>query len=291
MIPGPYRDSSGWYEEDAERSIVIRYFTDEWAADGADVSTLRDDAEQSIRDHFPSRWEQVNGRELLPGESVNKDRQVWTEQHRGAFVSRAAWAAESDPDLMLVTAHRASDGVEAQYLVPRAEYREALQAGERGSDHRMAIDPARHPMLPPLDATAGSAPAPTLYKPVIPSGSALSQMYIDGDITATSRDRIARDLARRWRQEDGAVLSLQELVETQGVTARSAHQEGTAIKYRLIQPSPSGGQYVLQVFDRVRGLGEWGEHPQLPAPAARLTIWFWAYLPSIVAPTNAFDAA
>ena len=186
-------------------------------------------------------------------------------------MSRAAWAAESDPDLVLVTAHRASDGVEAQYLVPRAEYREALRAGERGSDHRMAIDPSRHPMLPPLDATAGSAPAPALYKPVIPSGSALSQMYIDGDITATARDRIARDLDRRWRQDDGAVLSLQELVETQGVTARSAHQEGTAIKDRLIQPSPSGGQYVLPVSKATFDLLDVIPDDRSPAEVARQT--------------------
>ena len=245
LIPTALRNSNGWYEEDCEINIPLHYFPEAWARlphVTASVDELTTSTDQAIKDWFPDKWEAANGRELEPGESQQKDRLLWTTAHENHFVVTSARAAETDPEVVRVTSRRKSDGAVAEFLVPRAEY-DTRRDGDRGRDGRFAVDPARHPMLPP--APDIPKPAPVLHKPRIPTAI---ERQADPTLTPTARNRIAKDLNKRWRQEDGSVLTLREIIEQQGVSGKSAYSQGASIKYALTQPTPNGiGHYSLAI--------------------------------------------
>ncbi|MFV0375591.1 DUF7007 domain-containing protein [Microbacterium sp.] len=255
LIPAALRNSSGWYEEDCEINIPLHYFPDEWCSQSwvrQDPDTLRDETDQSIKDWFPTQWEAANGRELAPGESRTKDQRCWLEAQGDAPIATSAAGAETDPGMLVVTARahgHDGNGEHAEYLVPRDEYQAARDKDQQqlGQDGRFVIDPARHRRLPPQAPAPGNVPALVRYPDDRLSASALSQQYIDGDLTATARDRVAKDLGQRWRRADGNVESLRDILAA-GVNGKTAYQEGSAMKYAILQPSADGKHtYSLRV--------------------------------------------
>lgn len=241
-IPAPLRRASGWYEEDLEAAIVVRYFPEAFSTAERDAEQRRDAAEETIKNWMPDEWEKVNGRELSPGESREKDKSAWTERHKAEPIVRSAITADSDPELVRVSVE---DG--SEYLVPKAEYRARADNDEPGRDGRFIVDPARHPKLPPKPAEPKRERVAHKQVPEsVVSGSALSQAYIDGALTAAARDSIAKDLGQRWRRDDGRVESLREIV-TQNEVALTAYENGTSMEYAVIQRRPNGQTSSMKV--------------------------------------------
>ncbi|MGN7187054.1 DUF7007 domain-containing protein [Microbacterium enclense] len=259
LIPAALRNSSGWYEEDCEINIPLHYFPDEWCAQDwvkNEPAKLADETDRSIKDWFPEQWEKANGRELEPGESRKKDERNWFLNHRDVPIVTSASRAESDPDTVVVTARIGGhDGDPAavtseEYLVPRAEYDTRIDKTrqEPGQNGRFVVDPARHPKLPPKPARPRKTGEVVKVDPHTISASALSQAYIEGVVTATPRDRVAKDLGQRWRRADGRVESLRDILEEQGVSGKTAYQEGGSLKYALLQPTVDcTGHHSLRV--------------------------------------------
>lgn len=239
MIPLPLRNSSGWYEEDCEINIPLRYFPAEFAAlphkrDRWTPESLQADSDQSIKDRFPDKWEVANGRELEPGESRQKDILIWAKAHETDFVVTSARKAESDPDLVRVTARRKSDGAEGEYLIPKAEY-ESRRDGDRGRDGRFAVDLTRHAQLPPAPKAAPEL-APTLHKVALPG---LHEFMADPVMTRAANERVWGDLGKRWKLRDGRTRTLRELVEEDGVEGLSAWTDRARLQYSVSIPSGS----------------------------------------------------
>ncbi len=248
VIPPALRDQTGWYEEDMEVNIVRRYFSDEWA--GAhwvhdDAATIREDADASIRHWLPDGWEAANGRVLAPGESRVKDEAAWLARHAGEPVVISASRAESDADLLRVSAN--VDGARHEYLVPREEYETRSAGTELGQNGRFVVDPSRHPRLPSADPARPAAP--TVVKVTVPSAL---ERQADRALTAVAKDRISRDLHKRWRHTDDSgatvVRSLEEIISTDGLEGKGAFLQGGKMVYSLHQPTPEGrGHYGFPV--------------------------------------------
>lgn len=249
QIPIALRNSSGWYEEDCEYNIPARYFPAEFAhqphlTDRHTADSMRESAEQSIMEWFPEKWEAANGRELQPGESRVKDEKAWALAHMDVPIATSACSAKSDPEMVVVTAqnggHDGDRSTVAQYLVPRSEYRAGRgENDEPGRAGRFVVDPARHPKLPMTPPPAHKPPARIVIPEERVSASALSQAYIDGAITATARDRIAKDMNQCWRRADGSIETVRDILEA-GVKGKTAYQDGASMQYAILQTSPDG---------------------------------------------------
>ncbi|PDT00459.1 hypothetical protein CO666_30545 [Rhizobium chutanense] len=129
------RKSSPWYEEDSEWAIVALTFPDLF------TSYERKCADETIRNSWPSAWEEIHGRELAPGQSWTKDREAFERKHAGDWIVISAIFSSHHADMTEVIATRGGgrDGraEEMRFLVPRAEYAARDRFG-------FVIDPDRH---------------------------------------------------------------------------------------------------------------------------------------------------
>lgn len=125
---------SGFYEEDAEWAIVALTFPDLFTV------FERKCADRTIRDCLPESWESIFGRLLAPGESMEKDRRAFEQQHANDWVVISALRSDHHPGMTEVIATRGGrrdHGVEERrFLVPSADY----EVGRFG----FAIDETRH---------------------------------------------------------------------------------------------------------------------------------------------------
>ena len=129
------RKSSPWYEEDAEWAIVALSFPDLFTA------YERECADKTIRNSWPSAWEEIHGRELAPGQSWTKDREAFERKHAGDWIVISAIISSHHAEMTEVIATRGGrrDGQaeEMRFLVPRPEYAARDRFG-------FVIDPGRH---------------------------------------------------------------------------------------------------------------------------------------------------
>jgi len=230
-IPRPYRKSSGWYEEDCERNIVEFYhhdavWPDREGAERAESVAFRD---ERLRYWFPDAWEKVNGRELEPGESGVKDERVWGEQNADEYVVRSTETIEDG--LLLVTARRASTGDEDRFILNRAQYEQARAeaADELGSAHRFRV---------PAGITPQPRPVPAPPKPAF-----TAVPTVDG-LTAAAAKKLAEDLAKRWRLDDGSVLTLREQIEQGHITGKRVIVSDSGTREYYLE---DGGAGILRV--------------------------------------------
>jgi hypothetical protein len=244
VIPAALRNSSGWYEEDCEAAFVVRYHAEDWARglppsseDLEDrVNRVREEADDSIKRWFPEKWETANGRVLQPGESRLKDEREWEKRHAGSPIARSSRKSELDRDYVVVSA-----GAD-EFIVPKAEWDARMNNQELGQDGRFVVDPARHPKLPPK----GAKPAKPLHR----AAPSREDVRADHTLTETARFRVNEDLAKRWRVNDGRVLSLREYIEMEGVEHKSAYAEGGGRRtYALVGPGGVSLKVSKATFD------------------------------------------
>lgn len=217
-IPAPYRNRSGWYDEDDDRRVVELVHFDAVARPDADRTRAERLAaiDKSIRDQRPTQWEKVNGRILEPGESYGKDVQTWSADNADEYVVIAQKTIEDG--LLLVTAKRESTGDTDRFILTRAE-RDAAQdssLGELGASGRFRV---------PEGVKAQSRPEPAPLKPAytaVPSTEGL---------TAAAAKKVQSDLDTRWRlRDDGSVKTLRQQIEDGHITSKSVYVNDSGVR-------------------------------------------------------------
>lgn len=115
------RARGGWYEEDEGWAIVAITFPHLF------TSYERRCAERPIRDSWPDAWEAIFGTVLQPGESREKDRRAFEQEHAGDWIVVSAIASDQQPGFVEVVAtpggRRGAGTEERRFLVPSDEYR------------------------------------------------------------------------------------------------------------------------------------------------------------------------
>lgn len=210
-IPAPLRNSDGWYEEDCDFQIVVMSFPD------AFPQLNPEEAERSVKTWSPDRWEKATGRTLAPGESMIKDRAVWTAAHATDFVTTSARNDADDPGSVLVTAKQRSTGEQRRFRVPKAEY-EGRHQGELGQEGRFLIDLDRHEDI---------TPPPVPVEP-LPRYTGINE----AGLTSVQRAALEKDLNKRWRHSDGRVSTLREVIGA-GLTGKDVYLDGDRREYVL----------------------------------------------------------
>lgn len=212
-IPAPFRNRSGWYEEDGDRVFVELYHYDALfnrpQDDPADRSERLAAFDQKIRDYYPDQYEKAHRVTLAPGESTWKDRRVWGEDNADEYVMTAQERIEDG--LILVHATRQSTGDKDRFVLTPAQRDAALEdaAAELGADGRFRV---------PEGATPQPRPEPA---PIIPGYTSVPS--IDG-LTAAAAKKVQADLAQRWRlSATGESLSLRQLIERGDITEKRVY--------------------------------------------------------------------
>ncbi|MDK1376384.1 MULTISPECIES: hypothetical protein [unclassified Sinorhizobium] len=128
------RADSGWYEEDAAWAIVALTFRHLF------TTYERKCADNTIRDSWPEAWEMISDRSLAPGESYEKDRRVFAQEHAGDWIVTAALRSDHRPGMTEVIAtiggNRSERAEARRFLVPSDDY----AVGRFG----FVIDEAKH---------------------------------------------------------------------------------------------------------------------------------------------------
>ncbi|MBX5173527.1 hypothetical protein HJB84_27335 [Rhizobium sp. NZLR1b] len=129
------RKSSPWYEEDAEWAIVALTFQDLFTV------YERRCADETVRNSWPSAWEEIHGRELAPGQSATKDRNSFASKHAGDWIVISAIYSSHHAGMTEVVATRGGmrdqRADERRFLAPSAEYATRARFG-------FVIDEVRH---------------------------------------------------------------------------------------------------------------------------------------------------
>lgn len=122
-MPAPLRIAGGWYEEDCEWALVVlglpQHFTDK----------QRQDALQTVKDVFPTRYEDWTGETLPITESYEKCRRKFFEDNAEKLVAVSAfgsWHEKVPQGWVGIAAVKGGvwvAGVQTLwFLVPEAEY-------------------------------------------------------------------------------------------------------------------------------------------------------------------------
>ena len=135
------RSLSGFYEEDAEWAAVAQALPDLF------TGYERRLADETLRNHWPEVWEAIHGRSLQPGESRERDRQIFECQHALDWIVIAAVSSDRFHGFAETTATlggQRGPGVERRhFLIPSAEYEPGLFG--------FVVDPARYQDLTDVD--------------------------------------------------------------------------------------------------------------------------------------------
>ncbi|MDO8931785.1 MAG: hypothetical protein Q7U97_05265 [Rhodocyclaceae bacterium] len=139
------RDSGGWYEEDAAWAAVAIAWPDLFTGYESRL------AEETLRNSWPEAWEAIHGRGLRPGESRERDRQIFEAEHAVDWIVISAVRSDHQPGFTEVIATRSGkrdpQSEERCFLVPAEEYR----VGCLG----FVVDEARHAPYTGLSSFAG----------------------------------------------------------------------------------------------------------------------------------------
>lgn len=120
LVPAPYRNDGGWYEEDIEWAKVAAAFPDLF------TSYERACADRTLRDAEPDAYEAVNGIVLEPGASHTKDARRFAREHAQDWIVISAINSRRHPGLVECVATRGGErrpgSEERRFLVDAAIY-------------------------------------------------------------------------------------------------------------------------------------------------------------------------
>ncbi|MDI4655871.1 MULTISPECIES: DUF7007 domain-containing protein [Xanthobacter] len=121
MVHPMLRAEGGWYEEDEAWAIVAITFPHLFTA------FERRCAEQTVKDSWPEAWETIFGIILAPGESREKDRRSFEQQHAGDWIVVSAITSNREKGMVEVVAtmggRRGPGTEERRFLIPSSQYR------------------------------------------------------------------------------------------------------------------------------------------------------------------------
>jgi hypothetical protein len=113
------RARGGWYEEDSAWAAVAQAFPELF------TDYERRHADRTIRDWYPDAWEAIYGRQLLPGESHEKDHRTFERDHASDWIVISAIRSDHHPGMTECIATLGGDRCaveQRRYLVPSDEY-------------------------------------------------------------------------------------------------------------------------------------------------------------------------
>lgn len=222
FVPAELRHSDGWYEEDCDYMIAVRTFPEAFAdgREGADFFK-REGVEQSfayadarVRSYYPDEWETLTGRDVQPGESSKRDHERFADDFRAEHGEFATVSRHADdvPDEGQTLRFRAGDGKVA--VISAADYNR-FRAESAGKAYGVPIPQQylRDVPVPPKIRHEPIADEPVRFD----------------ETSMSSRARQAA--AKQYRDTDGQVRTLQEIVERRGVRGKTAHAEGAKMRY------------------------------------------------------------
>ena len=227
-LPAPLRNRSGWYEEDSERFIPEAFHAEAYTkvrwgtGQTRTAEDIRTAALEHLRDRYPDQYEKATGETILPGQSRERDEQLWKKAHENDFVFAGSATSVTEPDHVIITGRVAATGGTADFLVPRSEYKDIIDRST------FVIDPSKYRQLPPKEEPAKEGPVLQAYDL---SGLASAAL------TSPARSALEKDLRQRWRDQDGSVRTLQEAIERDGVTERTIITDGNKRIYGISQGS------------------------------------------------------
>ncbi|TDP89583.1 hypothetical protein EDF62_3336 [Leucobacter luti] len=238
-IPPALRQKNGWYEEDCESHAPFYYFADEMAHEFShnDPEYMREVAERGLREWYPDEFEKATGQKVSPEQSGVLRERLADQQAFNEFAVVSARGSEAFPDKVVISGHRKSDGDEAEFLVDRDEYR----AHDKSQGHFVA-DQDRHPQLPLKEVEEKPKNKPVAIPDRIPDS-----------VTGAARQRINKDLDQLWRDREGNVRSLHQILERDGASHRSVYAEGEGanikFRYAIVQDDHSSYRVSKATFD------------------------------------------
>lgn len=214
-IPKPLRRPGGWYEEDCEAGIPMWVFPDaDYGLSGeySEPQSVRDRANESVRNWYPDEWEEVTGKPIQPGESHQRDEAVWNETHKNDFVANWASTSKDVEGMVDVGCKRPSDGARRTFRVPKDEY--------KGGRHFVA-DPERYE-----DITEPEKP------------KVETQRYTSADLdysnmSDNAANRALEELGKRYRWEDGSVATIEDKIEEGHFSGKVSFKDGNRTYYGL----------------------------------------------------------
>jgi hypothetical protein len=131
-VPDYMRRPGGWYEEDCEWSLAVVALADVLKADEKVAKWIdKGDHLRTLRSWFPAEYERFTGETIKPGESIQRDREIFERENAARWVGIAAWGdwQEGCPKGMVIVkatlgGKRVAGGQieERTYFVDAAEY-------------------------------------------------------------------------------------------------------------------------------------------------------------------------
>lgn len=133
LIPAPFRNKGGWYEEDAEAAIPM-YFLYDHIQERRHWNMTRDEIKLDVRDEFPHEWEAYCGEKVPASESKVIAQEQFEIVNRERFVACSAWGdwhKNVPRGYVVCLARRASDMAEAYFTVSLERYDARLKQAVR----------------------------------------------------------------------------------------------------------------------------------------------------------------
>lgn len=146
LIPKPYRNNGGWYEEDGEYNKVVVSLPQFFTKREVRLATA------AIINGYPDEYEKVTGNKILPGQSRKRDEQLFHAAHANDWVGISAGSFEDEGGNKLTAVTASRGGERSRYedgrlitvdtkvfIVPREEYSKGWQP------FGFVIDESKHP--------------------------------------------------------------------------------------------------------------------------------------------------
>jgi hypothetical protein len=135
--------NAGWYEEDCAWSLVVTIFPERFE------ETTVISAKETLRNTYPAQYERFYGVTLKPGESHNRDSEVFHAEHANDYLVLSAfgdWHKDVAKGFVGVFAGKGGRTKQGHYpdqtkwfLVPDAEYKPG-----------MVLDPGKYAEMAPI---------------------------------------------------------------------------------------------------------------------------------------------
>lgn len=235
-IPTPLRRPSGWYEEDAESYIALAYHPEAGAQAGRiSLDSMRAEMVAGVKDWFPDEFEQATGETIPFGVSRRKDEDAWRAAHADREIGVSAIFADGDRSMVEVTLARGGDrsGQTRVVRMPATEYDRRSSQPSYGAYRPSSYVLPQDADYPEVVRAPKPPPAPK------PRYRGVNEDYTA--MTPTAAGRVRRDLDKRWRDPDGSVSTLREMIVGGQVTGKTVYIENGRRMYALTSTdSPEG---------------------------------------------------
>lgn len=150
-IPDHLRNDNGWYEEDCEWAkayVALEQHILANANDQHSINVIKEGHHKdTLRNWYPDAYELVYGKTLQPGESYERDKQIFRQKHKNDYVCVSARMDSDDPGMVIVSACIGGRNENGQYPSKLTEFHVTSEEYETRDKFGFVVDPERHKAL------------------------------------------------------------------------------------------------------------------------------------------------